>query len=122
MQAFELNVADNRQLGHVKSNDDAAARTVFDGYAGPDFVKETQCQNGLQVAFDLRRIVRVAGASLDVIDNVVFAQTPIALDLNAFDQACLWLLRAGAVRQENGRDADNDGQNGQPDDAIRVHK
>ena len=100
MQAFELNVADNRQLCHVKSNDDAAARTIFDGYAGSDFIKETEGQNGLQVAFDLRGIVGVAGASLDVIDNVVFAQTAIAEHLNTFDQTWLWLLRAGAVRQE----------------------
>ena len=122
VQAFELNVANDRQFFDVESNDNAAARAIFDRDSGFGLVEKSQREDGLQVAFDLGRIVGIAGASLNVIDDVVFAQTAITENLNILNQTRLRLLCAGPIRQKNRRHADNDGQNGQPNDAIRVHK
>jgi hypothetical protein len=35
---------------------------------------------------DLLGIERIAGSRLDVVENVVLAQTPITYDIDAFDQ------------------------------------
>ena len=74
----------------------------------------------MQVAGDLGLVVGVARASLNVIEDVVFAQAAIADDVDVFDQPRLWLL--GARRRDEKSGADNEAQNNEPDDAIKVHK
>ena len=93
-QSFELNVANDWQLFNFKDDANAAARCVLDRYARANSIKESKGKQCLQIAFDLRLVVRIAGPRLNVIKDVVFPQTAIADDVDFFDQALRGLLGA----------------------------
>ena len=75
-----------------------------------------------QIARDLIRIVGIARASLNVIDNVFFAQAAIADDVDLFNQALLRLLGRHRRAKEQAGCADYQAECGEQNDAIRVHK
>src|SRR6266849_3479103 len=108
-----------KRFQHVRLSD--AARADLSGYLGPDLVEKSESQERLQVASDLGLAVGVARSRLNVIEEIIFAQTAIADDVDVFDHARRWLLRTG-MRREKQKGAENKAQNSEPDDAIKVHK
>ena len=81
------------------------------------FTHHTRAQQPQQ-----RLVENVALPSLDIVDNVVFAQALIAEDVDVFDQPLLWLLRAGMVGEDKQRESDGGDCHDWPEDTIRVHK
>src|SRR5205807_9911178 len=68
-------------------------------------VEEGGGEEGLKVALGWRRVVRVSGARLYVVDDVLVAQASVAFDVNPLDQPLLLrgslrLLRACAQSRE----------------------
>src|SRR5712692_4883515 len=122
VQTFELNIANDGQFFDFKDYIDAAARADLGGHLGRNLVEKIESQDRLQVALNLGRIVRVSRTGLNVIDNVVFAQAAIANDIDVLNQSRLWLLRAGTRCEKERSGPDDEAQNSEPDDAIKVHK
>src|SRR5712691_8969120 len=122
VEALELDIANDGQLFDVKDHIDSAARADFGGNPGRNLVEKPEAQNRLQVALNLGRTVGVALSSLNVIEDVVSAQAPIVNDVDVLDHARLWLLRARTRGEKERSGPDDEAQNGEPDDAIRVHK
>src|SRR6185436_8202171 len=94
LEALELNIPNDWQLVDFEDDPDSAARRIFSSYASTNFVEETEREQRLQVAFHLRWVESVSRPSLDVVDDVVLAQTAIADDINILDQPWLGLLSA----------------------------
>src|SRR5712692_4260783 len=122
LQTFELYIANDGQLFDFKDYIDAAARADFGGDAGCNLVEKPESQDRLQVARDLGIAVCVTRSRLNVIEDVVFAQSAITEDVDVFDQARWWLLRARTRCEKERSGNDDEAQNSEPDDAIRVHK
>jgi hypothetical protein len=76
----------------------------------------------LQVALNLCPIERVTRASLNPIDDVVFAEPAVADDVDFLNQSRLRLLGTHTTGDEQRGNANGDAQNSEPNDAIRVHK
>src|SRR5258708_23187850 len=122
LQSFKLNVADDREFPDVEGHSDAATRSIFNRDSRLGFFKKTKRVDGLQVTRDLICVVRVTGTGLKVVDNVVFAQTTIALNIDFFNQTLRRLLGPRRTSDKKRGSANGDAQNSEPDDAIRVHK
>ena len=121
-KTLELDVANDRKLFNFKNHAHAAAGSIFDRHARADLVKEVQREDRLQVTRDCGFAVDVAGARLDVIEDIFFAQSTIADDIDLFDDALLGLLRAHRRGNRKKTDADNQADCGKQKDAIKVHK
>src|SRR4029077_4683720 len=106
-----------RELTNVESYVDSAPRPVFLSSASLSLVKEAECIEGLHITLNLRFAINFTWTSLEVIDDIVFAQASIADDIHVLDQARL-LLRARPIYKEQRSGGDKEAQNGEPDDAI----
>src|SRR5262245_9102705 len=92
LQTVKCEITNNRQLFHFENDVHAAAWTVFSENTCCRFVEESQRQECLVVALDLFNVVRVAWPGLDVIKDVVFAQTTITNDIDAFNETLRLIL------------------------------
>ena len=114
LQSFKLDITNDRQFAHFKNNPQTAAWSFFCVNAGADFVEKAERQNCLKVASHLRLAIGVAGARLDIIEDIVFAQTTVALNVDFFDNTLLWLgLLRPHRRREEESGADNQTECGQ---------
>ena len=119
MESFKLNVTDDREFYDIKSNDYAAAGAILSRYPRLDFVEETERENRLQVTLDLSGVEGIAGTRLNVVQNIVFAQTPITDNVDIFYGSLLrLLLRVGRARESQSGDGEDCTKNGKPNDAI----
>ena len=64
--------------------------------------KKVKRQQGLVVTLDCGFVVRITGPGLDVVKNVVLAQTTITDDVDTFDDSLLGLLGYYASRRYEG--------------------
>src|SRR5215211_1548651 len=87
LETFKGEVTNNRQLFDFENDVYTAARPVLNQHARQGLVEESQRKERLVVALDLIDVVNVAGPRLNVVKNVVFTQTPIASNVDAFDES-----------------------------------
>src|SRR5215213_864786 len=101
LQTLKGHVANNWQLFDFEDDVDAATWTVLSQHAGCRLVEERQRQQSLVITLDLLNVVNITGPGLNVIKNVIFTQTPIADDIDAFDES-LRLSLLGVSRRYEG--------------------
>src|SRR5436190_2657241 len=83
--ALELQVADDRQLGDLENDIDAAANAVLGQDAGLGLVKKVEREQLFKVALEGRGVIDVARTGLDVIKQVLVAKPPVPLNIDALD-------------------------------------
>src|SRR5687767_9221542 len=87
LQTFKGHVTNNGQLFDFEDDVDAATWPVLSQDASCSLVEERQRQQGLVVTLHLLNVIRITGSRLNVVENVVSTQTPIADDLDTFDES-----------------------------------
>src|SRR5688572_11888579 len=103
--SVERQVANDREFSNFENDVDTASWTVLGEHTRRRFVEERKRKQGLVIALDLGLAVRITGPGLNVVKNVVFSQTPITNDVDAFYEA-LWLGLLGGNLSGGGKDSD----------------